>query len=81
MLLLLLLAGVAAADLPALHLHASLHRSWLFILGLDIEWFLLLLVCILLLLLVASLHQLLDGTRGSFGILVGDSGVWAKVLA
>jgi len=82
LLLLLLLAGVAAADLPALHLHASLHGSWLIILGLHIELFLLLLlVYIMMLLFVASLHQLLDGARGGFRILVGNSSVLAKVLA
>jgi hypothetical protein len=80
LLLLLLLAGVAAADLPALHLHASLHGPWLVILGLHIELFLLLLVYIMMLLLVAPLHQLLDGARG-FRILVGNSSVLAKVLA
>jgi len=64
LLLLLLFVGVAAADLPALHLNASLHGSWLIILGLHIELFLLLvLVCIMILLLIASLHQLLDGAR------------------
>jgi len=77
----LLLAGVAAADLPALHLHASLHGSWLIILGLHIELFLLLLVNIMMLLLIASLHQLLDGARGGFRILIVNTSVLAKVLA
>jgi len=81
LLLLLLLAGVAAADLPALHLHASLHGSWLIILGLHIELFLLLLVNIMMLLLIASLHQLLDGAGGGFRILIVNTSVLAKVLA
>jgi hypothetical protein len=79
LLLLLLLAGVAATNLPILHLHTSLSSSWLFILDLRIVLFLLL-IYIMMLLLVAPLHQLLDGARG-FRILVGNSSVLAKVLA